>query len=159
MRTDQIISGTVQHNSIILLPVVNQEKIHSIICRLDSAFLHSVTNQPGFHELADKIAKRAVVMAAYADDVAVGYCACYMNDFINNTAYITLIAVKKEYQNRGIGTEILQYVKQAAAVNGFCKIRLEVQRENVSGIRFYEKNHFVLEGPASEHSNYMVCML
>lgn len=143
----------------ILLPLVNKSKIRDIICELDSVFLRSVANRNGFDGLVNKIADNAVVVAAYLDGVVVGFCAFYMNDFVSCTAYITLIAVKAECQNIRIGTMLIQYVKAAACVNGFRKIRLEVDRENTDGIRFYERNLFEVESRASDDSDYMVCVL
>lgn len=146
-------------DKIVLLPLVNKSKISNIICELDGVFLRSVAQCPEFDRLVDKIAARAIVVTAYLGERAIGYCAFYMNDFVNSTAYITLIAVKEEYQNMHIGTALIQYVKQAASVNGIHKIRLEVDKANADGIRFYERNHFELESEASEFSNYMACIL
>lgn len=143
----------------ILLPLVNKGKIRAVICEMDDVFLRSVVNRSGFDELVDKIADKAVVMAVYFDGRVVGFCAFYMNDFVSRTAYITLIAVKEECQNMRIGTMLIQYVKAAACVNGIHKIRLEVERENIRGIRFYKRNLFEVEGRASEDSNYMACVL
>ncbi len=148
-----------REDKVVLLPLVNRSKIYEMMCELDGVFLHSVIVRPRFEEWVDKIAGRAVMIAAYLGDMAVGCCAFYMNDFMSGTAYITYIAVKEEYQNIHIGTALVRYVKQAAAVNGIRRIRLEVDKENVNAIRFYEKNAFIWESRASESSDYMACML
>ena len=151
-------SGNLGHKAV-LLPLVDKSRIKNIICKLDDVFLHSVAKRPEFDRLVDKIASRAIVVVACLDGRDVGYCAFYMNDFKSRMAYITLIAVREEYQNMRIGTDLIQYVKQTARVNGIHEIRLEVEEENTDGIRFYERNYFTVEGKASDYSVYMVCML
>lgn len=143
----------------VMLPLVDKSRIRTLICELDGVFQHSVAKRPEFDGLIDKIATRAIVVVACLDGRDVGYCAFYMNDFISRMAYITLIAVRKEYQNMRIGTDLIQYVKQTARVNGIRGIRLEVEKENIDGIRFYERNHFTVEGKASSQSVYMVCVI
>ena len=86
-------------DKIFLLPLVNKDKINNIICELDYVFKRSVVERPEYDGLISKIAERAIVMAAYLDNAAVGYCAFYMNDFANSTAYISLIEVDKDNEN------------------------------------------------------------
>lgn len=149
----------VQGEKIVLLPLVNKDKICDMICELDYVFGRSVMKRPCFDELVNKLAERAMVVAAYRDNVAVGYCAFYMNDFINSTAYISLIAVREEYQNMHVGTALIQYVKQAAVINDIRKIRLEVDKDNEKAIRFYRNHQFTIESQASEVSDYLFCLL
>lgn len=144
---------------IVLLPLMDKKKIHTVICELDDVFPHSVVHRSEFDELVDKIANRALVIVAYNGKSVVGFCAVYMNDFIHREAYITLFAVKAQYQNKHVGTILLQYIKQIAAINGITKIRLEVEKENLKAIGFYKKNNFKLECQASIASNYMICLL
>ncbi len=146
-------------DKIFLLPLVNKDKINNIICELDYVFKRSVVERPEYDGLISKIAERAIVMAAYLDNAAVGYCAFYMNDFANSTAYISLIAVKEAYQNMHVGTALIQYIKQIAVVNDIKQIRLEVDKDNENAIRFYMRRHFTKERQASEVSDYMVCLL
>jgi len=52
--------------------------------------------------------------------------------------YITGLFVKKEYQSHGIGTQLLDYVKEK-----FDYLELHVYLKNKRAIEFYEENKFV----------------
>ncbi|MBQ8946614.1 MAG: ribosomal protein S18-alanine N-acetyltransferase [Lachnospiraceae bacterium] len=59
---------------------------------------------------------------------------------------ITNVAVKEEYRNRGIATELIQYATAHSESLGTEDFTLEVRASNASAIRVYEKCGFVSEG-------------
>lgn len=130
-----------------------------IIYEFDGEFIYSVVNRPQFANILDKIVKNAFVLIAFLENRVVEFSAFYINDFISNTVYISLIAIEKKYQGNHIGTMMIDYIKFMAKINGFDKIRLEVDNVNVDGIEFYKRNSFVYETIASKNSIYMVCWL
>jgi GNAT superfamily N-acetyltransferase len=48
-------------------------------------------------------------------------------------------AVRDEYQNRGIGTELLRYLVQIARKQGLIGLTAEVLKENEPMLRVFEK--------------------
>ena len=54
--------------------------------------------------------------------------------------YIAGIFIRKEYQSRGLGKELLDYCKEI-----YPRLGLSVYSNNSSAVRFYERNGFVLE--------------
>lgn len=145
--------------NIILLPLVRKEKIKELIYQFDGVFENSVVARPNFEDALDKITNKASVLIAVYENEIVGFCAFYINDFVTNTVYISLIAVDEGCQGNHIGSLMIDYVKSAARINGFNKIRLEVDSNNTKGIIFYNHNAFNFERVASESSKYMVCNL
>lgn len=142
-----------------LLPLVRKEKIEEVIYQFDGVFINRVTERPNFNDMMNKITEKANVLVAVCNNEIVGFCAFYMNDFITNTIYISLIAVDKKCQGKHIGTQMMNYIKSAGQVNGFEKIRLEVDDENAQGTIFYIQNGFVYETRASDDSGYMILNL
>lgn len=59
---------------------------------------------------------------------------------------ITNVAVKKEFQNRGIAQKLLRYALEEGRKNGVKEFTLEVRISNAPAIRAYEKVGFVSEG-------------
>lgn len=53
---------------------------------------------------------------------------------------LVVIGVSPEYQNRGVGTQLLQEFEAQSRFNGFLKMQLSVKFDNYQAIRSYEKN-------------------
>ena len=153
--TKQMFEG----GNIELLPLVRKEKIEEVIYQFDGVFINRVTERPNFKDMMNKITEKAYVLVAVCKNEIVGFSAFYMNDFITNTIYISLFVVDKKCLGKHIGTQMMNYIKSAGQVNGFEKIRLEVDDENVQGTIFYIQNGFVYETRASDDSGYMILNL
>jgi ribosomal-protein-alanine N-acetyltransferase len=59
---------------------------------------------------------------------------------------VLMLAVKKEYRNRGIGTMLLNRFLVEGANRGVRLISLEVRASNLSAIRFYQRLGFMMTG-------------
>ena len=153
------LSENIRGGELTLLPLVDKETIKNIIIKYDELFTKSVVKSQNFDEFIDKISCNANVISVCINGQVAGYCAYYMNDFESREAYITLIAVDKDFQANHLGTIMLDYIKAVAVINRFIGIRLEVQDNNIKAIRFYERNNFCVENPASKDSKYMRCDL
>jgi ribosomal protein S18 acetylase RimI-like enzyme len=101
-----------------------------------------------------KIHKKGKFFFAEANDI-MGYCAIYLNDCDNNTAFITLIAVAPEYQKKKVGYNLLNVSLNEAQNYGMTSCVLEVKKTNQNAIGFYKSNGFVFHSEKNE-SFYMV---
>ena len=124
----------------------------------DSAFLYSICKRPDYNDLFTKINHYADFIVAYTHDI-LGYVAIYANDYTNGIAYITLIGVRKEYQNRHIGRSLLHACFAIGKYRKLKAIKLEVRKNNKSAIYFYKNNGFKIIDEASENSYYMLCSI
>jgi [ribosomal protein S18]-alanine N-acetyltransferase len=59
---------------------------------------------------------------------------------------VLMLAVKKEYRNRGIGTMLLNRFILEGANRGVRLVSLEVRASNLSAIRFYQRLGFMMTG-------------
>lgn len=57
--------------------------------------------------------------------------------------WITAFAVHPDMQGKGIGTTILKYIKNYAAINGEKAVMLDVEMENERALSVYEKAGFI----------------
>ena len=69
----------------------------------------------------------------------IGYIGLF--DCVDSMEIISF-AVKKECQNKGIGTKLLQKATQFATLNKKDALCLEVNSNNLNAIKFYKKNGF-----------------
>lgn len=120
----------------------DKNQIDNIICFCDSAFTEKVSQRQAYDELLQKIHRNAVFVYAYQAE-PIAYCAFYANDSKSRTAYISLIAVRPEYQRAHVGKRLLRYCMEMAIERGMQSCVLEVRKSNDSAIQFYRRNGFV----------------
>lgn len=120
----------------------------------DRAFRDSIFKREDFNSLIRKIDRHAEFLAAYSQGLA-GYAAVYANNKETRAAYITLIAVLPEYQNKYIGISLLKMCEEVAWREGMRIIELEVDLCNEKAIRFYSRNGFYKLRDSEHGSMYM----
>ena len=86
----------------------DKEQIYQIIKACDTAFEEPVIGSCSFDLLFSKICNYAIFIEACANDSPLGYAAMYANDIESRVAYLTLIAVRPDYQNMGIGSALIE---------------------------------------------------
>lgn len=83
----------------------------------------------------------ATVFVAVIDDEVVSFGGVQI---VLDEAYITNIAVKKEYRRQGVGEALLKAIINYCADCSF--VTLEVRVSNEAAIKLYEKSGFVSQG-------------
>ncbi len=74
--------------------------------------------------------------------------------------YVSRMIVRKEYRNRGIGSEILEFLIRKAKEMGFSEMTIGVDKDNVNALHLYRKFGFteVLFDGADEQGEYLKLM-
>ncbi len=74
--------------------------------------------------------------------------------------YVSRMIVKKEYRNRGIGSEILEFLIRKATEMGFSEMTIGVDKDNTNALHLYGKYGFteVLFDGADEDGEYFKLM-
>lgn len=126
--------------------------IDNIIQDCDTAFETPIKLRNDYNVLLDKLTSNACVLYAYRENI-LGYIAFYANR--PEEAYISLIAIKPEYQGDGIGSYLLKVSEIIIKERGISKIKLEVRKNNKSAIGFYKHLGFNIISDASDESYYM----
>lgn len=97
------------------------------------------------HKHSEKLCALATMILVYtADENLVGLCACYMNDYNTQTAYITHIAISPQYRGCGYGKQLLEKTIALAAKKGFRFLNLEVLKTNLSALALYQSHDFTI---------------
>ncbi len=94
----------------------------------------------------------ALVLLAVADGDSAGAAVCFWG-FSTFAGEILLnihdLVVFPQYQNRGIGSDLLAEAERLARERGCCKLTLEVHDTNVDAKRLYERFGFGPWSPAT----------
>lgn len=75
------------------------------------------------------------------DGQVVAYVGCSFNRY-RNESHITNIGVSPAYQNRKIGSRLIQILKGYANQHGYSRMTLEVRAHNLQARRLYERLGF-----------------
>ena len=106
----------------------------------------------------DYIINADKIFLVFMDNIVVGYASINKHELIPdegsdfnieispNNIKIMQLALKKDYQNKGIGTYLITYIKDYAKINNIDYIYLYSMKDNEKGKKFYLKNDFILSG-------------
>lgn len=142
---------------IIISRVCDKSEIRRILDLFDEDFNPSLSSRIDFDEYVSKVCDRAYVYEAKLLDT-LGFIIFYANNLESKTAYISQIAVKKEYKGSSLAQELLNLAIRISQDKGFTYLKLEVNKGNLRAINFYKNNKFVMLDSSSNKKNtsYMI---
>jgi ribosomal-protein-alanine N-acetyltransferase len=77
-----------------------------------------------------------------------------------DSANLDLLAVKKLYRRRGVGTQVVRWLEKVARTAGITNIFVQVRKTNASAIRFYETLGFhIVEEAAGYYQGRETCVI
>ena len=78
----------------------------------------------------------------------------------NQRVYVSRMIVKKEYRNKRIGSEILEFLIKKAKETGYSEMTIGVDKDNKNALHLYKKYGFteVLFDGADENGEYFKLM-
>lgn len=107
----------------------------------DASFEPRLSSVTEINTYIDKLYSNADIFFKTEDNNLVGFVAGYINDFINKSAYISLVLVDKHFRGKGIANSLLKEFTEECRRLNFKVIRLEA-RINNSAKRLYENFGF-----------------
>lgn len=84
------------------------------------------------------------------DNVLCGFAGLWFN---LDEAHIMNIAVRKDFRNNGLGTELLKFLVDVAKSKNKQCITLEVRDDNIPAIKLYKKLNFSILGIRKKYYN------
>lgn len=139
--------------------IAEATEISGILQQFDEIFPHLKEKIDNIETFSEKLAKYALVYVGEENESPCGILVFYANNIDARVAYISLIGLLSKYQGKSLGKEMLVFCESESQKRGMTSIKLEVDLDNVSAIRFYEKNGYKFCGKASNCSMYMMKML
>lgn len=119
-----------------------KEQIIELFKNLNTEFIANFS-EISLEKYVDKITEKASIISIIKNNILVGFIAFYDNDPNKELAFLTMIIVKKEFENLGYGKSLLEFSLKEIKNKGFKKYGLKVHTENDYAIRLYEKYGFV----------------
>ena len=140
------------------IEIINKNKFYKYKDVIYSIHLENAYPNNGYLIDDDYLINADKIVLVFIDNRVVGYASLSNEDIIPdegsdfsitispNNIKIKQIAIRKEYQNKGIGTTLINYIKKYAKDNDIDYIYLYSMWLNKKGQRFYLKNNFVISG-------------
>ncbi len=127
------------------IELMKKEDIDGVYLVEKDAFEHHWSKKEFEKELKNNVARYLV---AKIDNEIIGYLGVW---FILDEGHITNVAVKKEYRNMKIGTQLVEKLILMANENKIMSLTLEVRESNMNAQKLYKSNGFMLSGIRKEY--------
>lgn len=137
------------------IKVNDKASVLSLLIEFSDIFPHLFEKIESPDSYAEKISKLANIYVAKQDGNNFGIAVFYSNDTTDKKAYISLIGLKEASRGKGQGSWLLSQCERLAENDGMTQVLLEVDSDNTSAIRFYEKNGYSVVEYSDRNSMYM----
>lgn len=117
------------------------EDVTAHLNRCDNAFIQHLTAKIDITSYSAKIVRHAQCFEAWHEMTLVGLVAAYFDSETGN-GFITNVSVIPEFQQRGLGSQLLTRCIDELQEAGAIRIRLEVNQHNHTAQRLYYKYGF-----------------
>ena len=108
---------------------------------VDHDFSPTLSSRVNLTEYTSKLLANAIVYEFIEENTIKGIVAFYANDVELTNAYISFLAIDKEFRGNGIGEILIRTVIEYLKNNNFKYIKLTV-RESSRAVEFYKKLGF-----------------
>ena len=143
-------------NGIQLREVSDNNAVEEAVERLEMMLVPSLSERDvNLAQYAEKLCIHGRVWCHYDMGKPVSIIAGYFNDMTSQTAYLSMLAVAKEYQGEKLASSLLSEFEDYAIQKGMAYVKLEVRKHNTAAQNLYRKFGYEIIDEASETSLYM----
>lgn len=139
-----------------LCNISEKSDIEEAVEQLEGMLVPSLTDRNiNLVEYAKKLSTYGKVWCHYDMGKPISIIAGYFNDMETKTAYLSMLAIAKEYQGKKLSFSLLSEFEDYAIQNGMDYVKLEVRKHNGVAQNLYKKFGYEVLGDVSETSFYM----
>lgn len=131
------------------------KQLINFILDCDALFPIPISHKTNISEYVEKVLSNGIVFAYMIDGEIAGVVLGYANDIQTNIAYLSLLCVKPEFQNKGIAKKLVEQFKEYCSEAGMKRITLYTHVTNTKAIELYKKHGFVM-GKSNRAEDYFL---
>ena len=140
-----------------LIRTNNETDIFIVLNKLKDSFFNSCLEDDCFLiEMSKKFSEKAYFYYYGTVNEPEAFIAFYANDFDIRTSYISMIIVARDYQGKGLGKKLIEKMISVSLNNNMKRIKLEVNKENIKAIKFYEHLGFIKTEEETKESFFYI---
>jgi ribosomal protein S18 acetylase RimI-like enzyme len=125
---------------IIIEEKLNKEEILAVLKKTDKYFIPiPISKKVNLVEYSQKLSNLATHISCRIENELIGFTCCYMNNFDNKIAFISLTTILPNFIGKGIGTKLTLKCEDIIRNKGFIGVEFEVEKENLQSIIMHQK--------------------
>jgi ribosomal-protein-alanine N-acetyltransferase len=132
--------------------------IYAHLMSCNSRFIPPLSKKVNIQDYSKKLFERSITFEAWANESMVGLVAVYFDEIKEGTGFITNVSVLENYTGSGLSERLLVMCLEWLRKKDISSVKLEVSRENIPAIKFYEKLGFKEEKTNSESIFMVYCL-
>ncbi|MDP4208588.1 MAG: GNAT family N-acetyltransferase [Bacteroidota bacterium] len=110
----------------------------------DGSFAPPLSTKVCISDYADKLSELATHFTISNNKETIGICCCYCNQPEQEIAYISVTCILPQWQGKGMGKLLTEYVEREVKKIGFQKIRLEIHKHNYLSLKMHNDFGYVI---------------
>lgn len=122
-----------------------EEDIITFLNNVDLLFPIPRSEKVDIREYVKKVLAIGKIFVCIYEDTIVGINLFYANDSKTKQAWISTLVVNEEFKSKGIGTNLIDKMKEYCLEKGMNEIFLYTHKNNKRAIEFYIKNGFEID--------------
>ena len=135
---------------------ISKTEIFEFIQTVNNDFPIRLSDKQDLYELSNKIYNVSNVFFIKENGQIEGLICGYISSSFDERAYLSILAVKKEYRNKGIAKRLVEmFIQKCIEVNktliyGF------THKTNVNAIKLYKKFGFIITEQSERPNDYLL---
>lgn len=125
---------------------LSQEEVYSYFVSNQEIFIPPLSDRVNLKEYSAKLVAYSTHFCVFTGKELTGFAAGYFNHPKREMSFLSTLSVVKEFQNKGIGSELLRTVINYGTSKGFDELRLIVYDANTDAVKLYTRTGFVETG-------------
>lgn len=119
------------------------EQLLRFLMDVDDQFPIAISKKQNLDSLAAKLHSKATLCTAIDGDEIVSMAAGYTDHVVENMAYLSILATRKEYKGKGLAEQLVNEFISIARDKHLIAVHLYAVHENLPAVKLYEKLGFV----------------
>lgn len=128
-----------------LMVGVDSEAVYDFFLRINNDFIPPLSDIVNIKNYATKLIEKSKIFASFDNGKLIALCGVYATDTVNNSAFVSMLAVDENYRGLGLGIKLMNVMECELTRKKIAKIQLEVFKNNTNAIFMYKKLGYVVE--------------
>ena len=121
---------------------IKYNELFEFLKEIDNSFAPKLSEQTELSNYTKKLIENGFIITTKKNSKIIGLIAGYINNKLTREAYISLVYVDKEYRRQNIATNLMQKFIEKVNEEGYIKISLECNKNNLNALSFYKNFDF-----------------
>lgn len=115
-----------------------ESELYNFLESINSDFPIPLNQKTDLREYVEKVIKFGEIVAFQEENILKGLAIGYIENLKDNSAYISVVGVKKEFRGNGIGKKVVQKFIEICKEKNIKSVNLYTHKSNETAIKMYK---------------------